>query len=125
RGFTVNVPLSEGAGPGEYAAAFDRVVSPILDDYAPELVLVSAGFDAHQRDPLAAMRLDAPAFGWMTRAIGSIADTSAGGKMALVLEGGYDLEALEASMADSLLALSGAAPVERPLPSPSRTHEAE
>ena len=59
RGFTVNVPLSSGARRGDYAAAFERVVLPVLDAYAPELILVSAGFDAHKSDPLAGMQLDA------------------------------------------------------------------
>ncbi len=125
RGFTVNVPLSEGAGEAVYAAAFDRVVSPILDAYSPELVLVSAGFDAHERDPLGGMRLGASAYGWMTRALGAAADKSAHGKMALLLEGGYDLAALEASLTDSLLALVGAPRNEERLPSPSARYEAE
>ena len=81
RGFTVNVPLSSGARAGDYAAAFERVISPVLDAYAPELVLVSAGFDAHKSDPLAGMQLDASAYGFMTRALGRIADKSAGGKI--------------------------------------------
>ena len=76
RGFTVNIPLSEGAGEAVYAAAFDRVVLPILDDYSPELVLVSAGFDAHERDPLGGMRLGASAYGWMTRALGGKPEVS-------------------------------------------------
>ena len=56
-GFTVNVPLEAGATDGDYALVFDRVVVPVLDEFAPELVLVSAGFDAHERDPLAHMRM--------------------------------------------------------------------
>jgi len=97
-GYTVNVPLTAGGGDGLYRAAFERVVLPVLEEYRPELVLVSAGFDASARDPLAEMALSADAFGWMARALRNVADASAGGRMALVLEGGYDLVALEAGL---------------------------
>jgi acetoin utilization deacetylase AcuC-like enzyme len=95
RGFTVNVPLAAGGDDRVYRAAFERVLLPIAEAYAPDLVLVSAGFDASARDPLANMRLDAAAFGWMARALAGVADKSAQGRIALVLEGGYDLVALE------------------------------
>jgi len=97
-GFTVNVPLTAGGGDGVYRAAFERVILPVLSDYAPQLILVSAGFDASARDPLAEMTLSADAFGWMARALRGIADASADGRIALVLEGGYDLVALEAGL---------------------------
>ena len=106
RGFTVNVPLSQGAHAGDYAAAFDRVLLPVLEAYRPELVLVSAGFDAHRDDPLAAMRLDAAAYGWMTDRLLKVAERTAEGKMALFLEGGYDLGALEESLSASLRVLA-------------------
>jgi acetoin utilization deacetylase AcuC-like enzyme len=125
RGYTVNVPLSSGARAGDYAAAFDRVVLPVLEAYAPELVLVSAGFDAHKSDPLAGMLLEAPAYGWMTAALGKIADKSAQGRVALLLEGGYDLPALEASLAESLVVLGAATPHVGEAPSPATVHEAE
>jgi acetoin utilization deacetylase AcuC-like enzyme len=95
KGYTVNVPLSAGGGDDVYAAAFERVVLPVVEAYAPELVLVSAGFDAAARDPLAQMEVSSEAFGWMARALARIADATAKGRMALVLEGGYDLVALE------------------------------
>jgi acetoin utilization deacetylase AcuC-like enzyme len=98
KGYTVNIPLAAGGGDAVYAIAFERVVLPVLEAYAPELVLVSAGFDAAARDPLAQMELSAAAFGWMARELARVADASAGGRMALVLEGGYDLVALEAGM---------------------------
>ncbi|MBS2019105.1 MAG: histone deacetylase [Deltaproteobacteria bacterium] len=97
-GYTVNVPLTAGGGDGVYRAAFERVILPVLEEYRPELVLVSAGFDASARDPLAEMTLSADAFGWMARALRGIADASAQGRIALVLEGGYDLVALEAGL---------------------------
>jgi acetoin utilization deacetylase AcuC-like enzyme len=124
RGYTVNLPMSSGARAGDYAAAFDRVVLPILEAYGPELVLVSAGFDAHRSDPLAGMLLEAPAFGWMTAALARIADKSARGRLALLLEGGYDLPALEESLAESLVTLAGNKPSPE-TPPPAPIHEAE
>ncbi|MDP9152582.1 MAG: histone deacetylase [Myxococcota bacterium] len=102
KGYSVNIPLSAGAGDAAYRAAFERVVLPVVASYAPELILVSAGFDAAERDPLAQMELSADAFGWMARELARIADDSAGGRMALVLEGGYDLVALEAGMKSAI-----------------------
>ena len=97
-GYTVNVPLTAGGGDGVYRAAFERVVLPVLEEYKPQLILVSAGFDASARDPLAEMTLSAEAFGWMARGLRAIADKSAEGRIALVLEGGYDLVALESGL---------------------------
>jgi len=102
RGYCVNVPLAAGGGDGVYASAFERIVLPVVEAYAPELVLVSAGFDASERDPLAQMCLSPAAFGWMARELGRLADGSANGRMALVLEGGYDLVALEAGMRSAI-----------------------
>jgi len=109
RGFTVNVPLSAGGGDDVYRGAFERVVLPVLSEFAPELVLVSAGFDAAVRDPLSEMRLESAAFGWMTRALRRIADTSGQGRTLLVLEGGYDLPALEGGLYAALEGLTGTA----------------
>ncbi len=97
-GYTVNVPLAAGGGDSVYRGAFERVILPVLEEYAPELVLVSAGFDASARDPLAEMTLSAEAFGWMARELRTIADRSAGGRIGMVLEGGYDLVALESGL---------------------------
>ncbi len=106
-GYTVNVPLAAGAGDAVYAGAFERVVLPVVESYAPELVLVSAGFDASARDPLAQMELSANAFGWMARELARLAARSAKGRMALVLEGGYDLVALEAGLAGAIDGMLG------------------
>jgi acetoin utilization deacetylase AcuC-like enzyme len=97
-GYTLNVPLTAGGGDAVYRGAFERVIVPALEEYRPELVIVSAGFDASARDPLAEMALSADAFGWMARALRRVADATAGGRMLLVLEGGYDLVALEAGL---------------------------
>ena len=72
-GYTVNVPLAAGGGDAVYASAFERVVLPVVESYAPELILVSAGFDASARDPLAQMELSANAFGWMARELARLA----------------------------------------------------
>ena len=113
KGYTVNVPLLAGGGDDVYASAFERVVLPVLESYAPELVLVSAGFDAAARDPLAQMEVSPGAFGWMSAGVARIAEATAGGRMALVLEGGYDLVALEASLRASIVGMLGG-PVEEP-----------
>ena len=97
-GFTVNVPLTAGGGDAVYRGAFERVILPALEGYKPELVIISAGFDASARDPLAEMALSAEAFGWMARALRKVADDSAGGKLLMALEGGYDLVALESGL---------------------------
>jgi len=102
KGYTVNVPLGAGGNDAVYASAFERVLLPVLDAYAPELVLVSAGFDAAARDPLAQMELSPEVFGWMARAIGRVTAGSSQGRMALVLEGGYDLVALEGGMRSAI-----------------------
>jgi acetoin utilization deacetylase AcuC-like enzyme len=114
-GYTVNVPLSAGGGDAVYASAFERIVLPVLEAYAPELVLVSAGFDAAARDPLAQMEVSPEAFGWMARETARVADGAGkggAGRMALVLEGGYDLVALEASLQSAIGGMLGSeAPV--------------
>ncbi|WP_437324106.1 histone deacetylase family protein [Sorangium sp. So ce381] len=106
-GYTVNVPLSDGATDAVYEAAFDELLLPVLDEYAPELILVSAGFDAHERDPMAAMKLSRAAYAAMGRRLAAMATAKAGGRLAIFLEGGYDLTALESSLAAALLAASG------------------
>ncbi len=105
RGATVNVPLSAGGGDAVYRGAFERVLLPVLDEFAPELVLISAGFDPSERDPLAQMEASAPAFGWMARALGAVADKHAKGRALLVLEGGYDLPSLEAGLGSAIRGL--------------------
>lgn len=104
RGYTVNVPLSAGAGDAAYGAAIERIVAPVLESYQPELLLFSAGFDAHTRDPLAQMQLSDAGFqSVVRRTLGAIRpDVGVG----LVLEGGYDLLGLGSALAASLEGLS-------------------
>ena len=108
RGYTVNVPLSAGAGDAAYRAAFERLVCPIVEQYKPELTLISAGFDAHERDPLGGMAISDAGYSWLTRAISNTLPP--GQPVGLVLEGGYDLAGLEGALAASFSSLSGASP---------------
>jgi acetoin utilization deacetylase AcuC-like enzyme len=105
-GFTVNVPLESGAVDTDYQLVFDEVILPVLRQFKPDLLLVSAGFDAHERDPLATMRLTSESFGAMTAALRGVADESCNGRIALVTEGGYDLQALASSIDQTVGALA-------------------
>jgi acetoin utilization deacetylase AcuC-like enzyme len=96
----VNMPLAPGDGSTVFRHSWDYVGLPALDAFAPDLLLVSAGFDAHRADPLAQLRLDTHDFGWITDRLLAVADASAGGRVVSVLEGGYDLDALAASVAE-------------------------
>jgi acetoin utilization deacetylase AcuC-like enzyme len=120
-GYTVNVPLTAQGGDGVYRAAFERVLLPIAEAYAPELVLVSAGFDAAVRDPLAQMEVTADGFGWMAAKLEAVAAKSAKGRIALVLEGGYDLVSLEAGLARSIGAIAGVPSIASPRPTAAGT----
>jgi acetoin utilization deacetylase AcuC-like enzyme len=105
RGHTLNVPLSPGADDAVYAAAFTRIIAPLCAEFAPSLVLLSAGFDAHRADPLAQMQLSEAGYGAMVRSLtGALAPNV---PIGMVLEGGYDLDALEASLGRTLEALTG------------------
>jgi acetoin utilization deacetylase AcuC-like enzyme len=98
RGFTVNLPLEVGAADNDYRLVFDEVVLPVVRQFAPELLIVSAGFDAHERDPLGGMRVTTPAFAAMTMALRAVAEQCGHGRIVCVTEGGYDLHALAASI---------------------------
>ncbi len=94
---TVNVPLPEGCGDAEYARAFEEIVEPEVQRFQPDLVLVSAGFDAHEDDPLAGMRLTEDGFRALARRSAAL-----GPRVAAVLEGGYNLETLPGCVAAAL-----------------------
>lgn len=108
-GYTVNLPLPAGSGHSEYLLAFDELVLPILEQYRPQLVIVSAGFDGHERDPLAGMLLDGSSYFVMTARLREFADAECEGRIVHVLEGGYDLEALADGVDAVLSALAGVA----------------
>ena len=93
-GNIVNAPLPPGADGAAFRAAWARVILPTLEKFAPELIIVSAGFDAHRADPLAQLRVETADYAWLTQEILRVADSHAGGRIVSVLEGGYDLAAL-------------------------------
>lgn len=101
-GFTVNIPLEAGAGDADYLLACDQAVGPILRAFDPDLLLVSAGYDAHERDPLGGMHVSTDGYTTMTRKLRALADRCCGGRIVVVTEGGYDLEALEACLSATL-----------------------
>jgi acetoin utilization deacetylase AcuC-like enzyme len=93
-----NTPLAAGDGGGELRDAFRDRIIPALDRFAPELVIVSAGFDAHERDPLGSLCMTADDFGWVTRELMAAAERHCDGRLVSVLEGGYDLQGLRESV---------------------------
>jgi acetoin utilization deacetylase AcuC-like enzyme len=97
-GYTVNVPLPAGCGDEEYLSVFNEIVSPIVDKYGPGWILVSAGFDPHRRDPLGGMNVTESGFGAMAARLIGLAEKHAAGKIAFLLEGGYDLNSLKSSV---------------------------
>jgi acetoin utilization deacetylase AcuC-like enzyme len=95
----VNAPLRSGDGGPEFREAFETTILPRLRAFAPDIVIISAGFDAHMRDPLASLNLLEPDFAWATGKIMEVADATAQGRVVSTLEGGYDLEGLAQSAA--------------------------
>jgi acetoin utilization deacetylase AcuC-like enzyme len=117
RGATVNVPLQAGSGDAEYLRTFDRLFLPVLERFRPELLLVSAGYDAHDRDPLAGMAVSTAGYRSIMRRLRASADAVCDGRIVATLEGGYDLDDLAASVAVSIEALLEDSPsVDRALP---------
>jgi acetoin utilization deacetylase AcuC-like enzyme len=98
-GNIVNVPLPPMSGSQAFRLGMTRTLLPALDAFAPELLLISAGFDAHRSDPLAQLLLDEADYTWVTERLLEIAQRHAGGRVVSTLEGGYDLVALGASAA--------------------------
>jgi len=101
----INAPLSAGDGGDRFKQAFESRILPRLQAFGPELVVISAGFDAHRRDPLANLQLTEEDFGWATRKLMDVAAKTAQGRVVSVLEGGYDLEGLSQSVAAHVTAL--------------------
>ena len=105
-GYTLNLPLGPGLGDVDYLTLFRDIIVPVLDEYRPELLLVSAGFDAHRDDPLADMALTDDAFRSMTHALRAVADRHAKGRLIHLLEGGYNLHALASGVRTVLEAMA-------------------
>ena len=123
RGASINIPLPAGCGDAEYQKVFGQIIAPAARRFNPQLILVSAGYDAHRADPLAMMEVTVNGFIQIAETIKSLADELCGGRLALTLEGGYNLDALAASVKatfDVLLGNSASDPTEKPPPS-SRT----
>ncbi len=114
-GFTVNVPLLSGWGDNEYQAVFEDILAPISKRFEPQIILVSAGYDAHWADSLAQMQMSVSGFARLVEIIKFLADTLCQGRMVFVLEGGYDLQALPLSIAATLEVLRGNRDINDPL----------
>ena len=123
-GATLNIPLPAGCGDPEYAYVFDELVEPALKRFRPELILVSAGYDAHHADPVdgAEMRLSCAGYASLVRRLRDAAAEVCGGRLVLALEGGYDLTALSWSVRNSIEVLLGEQVAPDPVgPAPPRT----
>jgi acetoin utilization deacetylase AcuC-like enzyme len=107
QGFTVNLPVEAGGTDADFEALYSRIVTPVLRQFKPELILVSAGFDAHADDPLGGMRLSTEEFGRLTARLAAAADECCGGRLVAITEGGYDLKALAACLRTTTRVLSG------------------
>ncbi len=116
-GFTLNIPLPAGCGDVEYVGVLQRLVAPAAIAFRPEMILVSAGFDSHRDDPLAAMNVTADGFRGMTSIIRSLADDLSGGRLAFILEGGYSASGLIDGVTSVMDGIVGSDPT----PYPSET----
>jgi acetoin utilization deacetylase AcuC-like enzyme len=106
RGYTLNIPFAEGLGDAAYLRGVEDVIVRAIDDYQPQAILLSSGFDAHRRDPLGGMRVTEQAYGEITRRIVEAASRHSGGRVLSLLEGGYDMEGLAASVAEHVHAMA-------------------
>jgi acetoin utilization deacetylase AcuC-like enzyme len=107
-GNVCNAPLPPGAGSDEFRAAMEKIVLPAIEAFRPELIMISAGFDAHRRDPLASLEFETEDYHWATERLCALAESCCGGRVVSTLEGGYDLVALGESAAAHLAALRDA-----------------
>ncbi|PKM79925.1 MAG: histone deacetylase [Firmicutes bacterium HGW-Firmicutes-13] len=106
-GYTINVPVPPSTGDNDYELILREILVPVCDEYKPQLIIVSSGQDAHQNDPLAGMVLSSQAYGMMSGIMKEIADKYCGGKVVLLLEGGYNLNALAEAVFSILNTLAG------------------
>jgi acetoin utilization deacetylase AcuC-like enzyme len=106
RGFTKNIPFPGGTGDAEYLRAVEDEIVRIVDDYQPNAILLSSGFDAHRRDPLGGMHVTEHAYGEITRRLVETAERHAEGRVLSLLEGGYDMEGLAASVDEHVRAMA-------------------
>jgi acetoin utilization deacetylase AcuC-like enzyme len=107
KGYTVNLPLPAGCGDGDYLLLFEKILKPIALEFAPQIILVSAGFDIHAADSMGAMAVSTQGFAGLTQSVMEIAESNCDGRLVLSLEGGYDLASLRDSVKAVLLELAG------------------
>jgi acetoin utilization deacetylase AcuC-like enzyme len=121
-GFTLNIPLSAGANDGDYLLLIEHVVEPVLGAFAPQLLILDIGFDAHDRDPLANMHVTTDGFRQIASRLRAAGGRSCGGRVAAALEGGYQLDALRDSLQATVEALDGGdRPMTAPAPAATRS----
>jgi acetoin utilization deacetylase AcuC-like enzyme len=106
RGYTLNIPFDQGLGDAAYLRGTEDIIVRAIDEYRPQAILLSSGFDAHRRDPLGGMRVTENAYGEITRRIVEAASRHSGGRVLSLLEGGYDMEGLASSVAEHVHALA-------------------
>ncbi len=107
KGFTINVPLSPGKTDSDYLYIFEKLLSPIAEKFQPDFILVSAGFDIYEGDPLGGVKITAEGFGALTHALMRLADKHCKDRILFALEGGYNLQGLSTGSKEVLLQLSG------------------
>ena len=117
-GFTINIPLPASSGDTAFAAILERIISPAADRFKPDAILISAGFDAHWRDPLASLQLTTRGFYTLGRGFNKLADEHCESRLIYVLEGGYDPEALAENVQAILFSLTEGELMGEPLGSP-------
>ncbi len=117
-GTKINIPLPAGSGDSEYRRVYEEIVIPVVHRFKPQLIMVSAGYDAHWRDELAMLKLSVSGYGELMQNIKNMAETLCDGRMVLSLEGGYNLEALSASVKATFDVLLGNTAIEDPVGKP-------
>jgi acetoin utilization deacetylase AcuC-like enzyme len=105
-GYSINLPVPAGAGEAAFLSLIEHVVAPVARQYRPDLILISAGYDAHRDDPLGGLALETSSFSAMSSRLRALGE-ELGAPVGAVLEGGYDLNALATSVAETMAALSG------------------
>ena len=106
-GYTVNLPVAAGGTDADFEVLYTKIVAPVLRQFRPQLILLSAGYDAHMDDPLGGMRLTTDQLGRLTALVASLADECCGGRVVALTEGGYDLKALAACLRTTARVLAG------------------
>lgn len=107
KGYTLNIPFAGGADDGEYRKVYEEIVFPVVAEYKPEIILVSAGYDAHQSDVMGGMNVTTETYNWITQGLLDVANRCCNGNLVMVLEGGYDIEALKECVEGALKVLEG------------------